>query len=342
MKERNRVYLVLAAVGLYFILHPSSFILCAQEPPLAGRPANFSNLVGSYRITSSASPTEVRVEEPLLLTVRISGQGPAEYQPRREHLRLFPEDFSQQFYVEALPEQDRQLPQEKAWEFAWRLRPKHQNVKEIPALELVYFRSAKYQTSLTAPIALQVKARPEVSVKVDPEIVAARELPPRFCQWHLGLEVPWPPRSFVFGGPTWWWLVLGCLPPLVCSCWYWSWRRNSEARMAINRTGQAARWALQALVRPDKAADVVYLVNVVDEYLRRRFDFPAAEPTPTEAARHLFKRGLPRPLTQRLADFFQACAAVRFAPGQQPEPLVDEAVQLILALEAKSCVLPPG
>src|SRR5436309_1725216 len=54
----------------------------AVDPPVAGRPAQFSGVVGRYRLEVSAAPTSVVVEEAVTLRVRVVGQGPARYQPR--------------------------------------------------------------------------------------------------------------------------------------------------------------------------------------------------------------------------------------------------------------------
>src|SRR5262245_6018297 len=74
-----------------------------EEPPVAGRPEDFSGLVGVYRISSSASPTEVNVEDPLTLTVRITGDPDRSFrtsQPVRANLRLFPKQMKEDFYIE--------------------------------------------------------------------------------------------------------------------------------------------------------------------------------------------------------------------------------------------------
>ena len=52
------------------------------DPPLAGRPPDFSNIVGKYQIRASAAPTEVAVEQPILLRVLVIGEGPPKYEPR--------------------------------------------------------------------------------------------------------------------------------------------------------------------------------------------------------------------------------------------------------------------
>ena len=46
------------------------------EPPVAGRPGNYSGAIGShFRVQMHATPTQLQAEDPLTLTVRISGSG---------------------------------------------------------------------------------------------------------------------------------------------------------------------------------------------------------------------------------------------------------------------------
>src|SRR5438093_3997668 len=82
-------------------------------------PWNFSQVVGRYRISSSAAPTELHVGEALILTVRIIGQGPEKFRPQRRNLRLFPPDIEDNFYLEALEAQDRLLPEVRQPDHGW-------------------------------------------------------------------------------------------------------------------------------------------------------------------------------------------------------------------------------
>src|SRR5947209_20450535 len=82
----------------------------SSDPPLTGRPAQFSNIVGRYTIAATATPTEVPVEEPITLRVTIKGSGPPKYEPNRKHLHLFPERWANDFYIEPVPAEDRVQP----------------------------------------------------------------------------------------------------------------------------------------------------------------------------------------------------------------------------------------
>jgi hypothetical protein len=305
------------------------------EPPVVGRPVDFSGLVGSYEVTATAAPTELVAEDPLVLTVHISGTGPPAYQPRRERLHLFPAEVANDFYVKPLPDKDRYLAAEKTWEFAYELRPKHPGIKKVPALRLVYYDPAygKYQKSYAPSIPLTVKPRPQAQPSA--EAVPGMPVPEAVYQLAAGPAVL---RRQGSGWPGWVVLILLLIaPPLLAGLWYawWRYRHPDAARLARQRRSQAAEHALKAL---KQSPDADHVARLLAGYLHQRLDLPMAEPTPREVARHLRHLALAPALVRRVADLFRACDAVRFAPAPPAaDGLVAEASRLILDLETESC-----
>src|SRR5688572_16393115 len=134
---RRRAWLLFLVV-----LMSGGFVLGQErdvEPPLAGRPVDFSHLAGRWRLSVEVQPTEVFVEEPLVLKVRITGQGPERFRPERKNLHLFPDGFAEQFLVEPLADEDRVFTEQNSWEFAYRLRPRTTQVDAVPSLRLIYY-----------------------------------------------------------------------------------------------------------------------------------------------------------------------------------------------------------
>src|SRR5260370_11500442 len=72
----------------------------AVEPPLVGRPDNFSGAVGSFQVSMRAQPTVLHAEDPLILTVRITGTGRLD-DIERPDLRRLPR-FAKQFEINDL------------------------------------------------------------------------------------------------------------------------------------------------------------------------------------------------------------------------------------------------
>ncbi len=261
------------------------------EPPLLGRPPQFSNIVGSYRIAVTAEPAEVPLEEPITLRVRIEGNGPAKYQPSRKHLKLFPERWAKDFYVEPVPDADRALPGKNTWEFVYRLRPKHQQVTAIDGIKLVYYEpgktgGGKYQTDYADPVALTVK--PRRPAPIVPDHLPVRTLPASFYELP-DADAMLAPRPSAVRWPTWLLALLLVVPPIATIAAVRAWQRRFPGGARRHPSNLAARRALQAL--RDAAGEPAWVV--LGRYLRERLEFPAEEPTPAEVRR--FLRGAARP-----------------------------------------------
>ena len=127
----------------------------ADEPPLGGRPPNFSGIVGRFRIEADVDSKSVTVEDPLTLRVTIHGES-VTTPPTRGNLRIFPEDFD--FYREEVAEEDRADPATGTWTFVWRLRPKTTDVREVPPLRLSYWSPMlrRFQAATTEAVPIEV------------------------------------------------------------------------------------------------------------------------------------------------------------------------------------------
>ncbi|MCI0462963.1 MAG: hypothetical protein L0Z62_38950 [Gemmataceae bacterium] len=335
--------LSMAALLLALLTAPARAGTTAPNaPPLVGQPLNFSGAVGSYRISYRAKPTELAVEDPLILTLRITGIGPEKYHPRREKLGVVLKELEEDFYIEPAPEHDRRLPAENAWEFAWRLRPKQVGEMRLPSLELVYYdpRAANpewgYKPTRTREvIVLKVTPRPLAPIKVEP--VKALQAPERFFALVAGESVLSRDRGDL--SP----LLLAALllgPPILCGLWYLVWRRlhPDSGRQRRRLANQAAREALATLEALGPQAGGERAAATLADYLRRRLDLRGSEPTPAEVAAHLKRSGLSPALVNRAADLFRACDAARFTPSHAPpSALAAGAVDLVHALEAELC-----
>src|SRR5205823_6433025 len=77
------------------LLAPSPLRAGDDTIPVTGHPPNFSGAAGHYTIQAKATPTTVRVEEPITLTVRITAlkPGPWKHPPQRDKLKLLADDL---------------------------------------------------------------------------------------------------------------------------------------------------------------------------------------------------------------------------------------------------------
>jgi BatD DUF11 like domain len=343
---RNRIPIVLCV----FVLLATGLTRADDseiEPPAVGRPENFSGAIGSFQLTMRAQPTQVQVEDPIVLTVRIVGTGDVQ-RLERPNLRRLPR-FTQHFQIENLA--DRYLPSEKAREFDYRLRARSAEVHEIPPLPFVYFKPGVvpdykgYQTTYTAAIPLTVRPRAELDPNEVQGTDSTTAAPASLYQWAAAGEVLQRTHHWMLPGPAL--LVsLVLLPPILSLAWWAVWRRlyPDAARLAQQRRSRAARRALavlSSLHRIDADRKPLQAEVVVTDYLRRRFDLRVAEPTPSEIEAHLRQAGIPASLSRDVAGYVETCHAARFAPNVSTEAPDWSASgrRLILSLEADPCIV---
>ena len=133
----------------------NALTLEVRETPAEGRPANFSGLIGSFRFTAEAQPTDVSVGDPITLELEISGP---EY---LDYIRL-PELQGQDrlrrdFQIPTDPPPGSIVGKRKV--FTRTIRARTAAAREIPALTLNYFNpeTGRYETASTDAIPLEVR-----------------------------------------------------------------------------------------------------------------------------------------------------------------------------------------
>lgn len=338
-------------LGISVLVFQAGSIPAAEpDSPKNFKPGEKDNFIGaegtSFRMTSRVSQTEVNVDDPLTLTIRISAAGKWQTPPRRPDLKALERFKNGDFHIERATSSkaDREYPKENAWEFDFKLRPRDEAVQKIPPLLFTYYNPEvlfedKRWIPMSAPgIPINVKPRSRVRPR---EIEGGKPLrpPERFFQVTEGSEVLRRQSSFTLS----WGLamVLILAPPALCMGGYFIWSKlyPDAANQARRRRSRAARRALRSLrsYSGKKAEDAVAMGQVLVNYLRERFELTAADPTHAEVAAFLHHLGCPDPLIGRTARYFQECDAIRFAGNENPSMngLASEAESLIHDLEAQ-------
>ncbi|MGE3805494.1 MAG: hypothetical protein AB7K24_12535 [Gemmataceae bacterium] len=324
------------------------FPLAAQfeEPPLLGQPDDYSGAVGQFQIDSRASPTKLQAEDPLEFVVRIGSTGKAGRGPRRPDLRKL-ESFRNRFHIEDLGGKIIENAAGQIWEYRYQLKPLNDEVTEIPALKLVFYkpgsvpRSKGYRTTYATPIALEVRPRPRALI-VDQDGKAVRP-PESFFEVVAGEDVLRRQSRAAFPDGRLVALFLAVPPTFFMFCYLvWRIRNPDRAGQARRRKSRAARQALKALAavrggQPHEQARAT--ARVLGNYLCQRLDFPLSDPTPREAG-DLLQHALPSTaIAQRVREFYGACDAARFGPegGPGPQELAASAAGIITAIENEPC-----
>jgi hypothetical protein len=326
------------AVVLALGLVPADTMRGQDKDPLPSvHPKEFSFFAGNgFEVKMHADRTEVRVEEPIEVTLRITARGAWTHAPRGKgdkKINPFPADnLGDDFYVELKEEKE----EKNAWTFIYRLKPKHRNATMIPGVQLMYYVPGTKQflgTETPKNIPIKVLSREET-----PNVAQPLKGRPGLYEIATGTEVLARPEPACWTQPLPL-AVLLLVPPLSCLTWYWVWRlRHPDARLAARRRkSEAAQVALASL--KNGAMSPVELAAAMSDYLRRRFDLVGAEPTPAEAGQVLFACGVSRKLREQIVTFLQSCDAGRFGAAALADTsaLSAEAVVLINALEAEPC-----
>lgn len=122
--------------------------------PVKGRHPNFAGHIGKHKLETSASHVEVKVGDPIALTVKLTGPGyfdPAEMPPLETQAGL-----TGSFRIHEQGRKENIIGNSIL--FTRKIIPESTDVREIPALELHYFdtSSGKFSVARSEPIPISV------------------------------------------------------------------------------------------------------------------------------------------------------------------------------------------
>ncbi|HVT38921.1 MAG TPA: hypothetical protein VHE78_07745, partial [Gemmatimonadaceae bacterium] len=203
-----------------YSLRSESVTLVVIDPPLAGRPADWAGAVGSWRSSARVDTTRGRAGDPLVLTLRVEGQGNVTLLPRPPLTIAWATVVAadERVRVDSAP-----MALRGSKDFDWLVTPNAGGAQRVPAIRYTYFNpfSRRYETALTQPFTVRVA--PGEVVAPDVAANAAPPARPLTLRAELGDETG-PP----LGDLPWirWALALSPLPALVG----WASRRPRRAR----------------------------------------------------------------------------------------------------------------
>jgi hypothetical protein len=274
------------------------------------KPRDFTGGVGTFRLTAKASQTEMPTGTPFVFTLRQEGEG--------NLARATPPDlnsqpgFSDHFAIH--PESDRLLA-DGVREFAYTLRPRNENVTEVPAVSVSSYnpKTDRYESARSEPIPLKVTPAPPAAAApapaapdvpaIRPEDVLTEKLAEPTPSSSDRLR-PW--REFAYALA----LLLGSV-----ALGYAAWRyRKQRERRAVPVSRRQAIDAVRSRLRAPNLS-VPDVRQAVQDFLRARFDLPPGEVTPKDAEDCLRQAGYGEKLARECAEVLSGCDAAEFAPG---------------------------
>lgn len=146
-----------------FTVPSNDITLEVEALPLEGKPDNFDGYIGELNIETSASPLNVRVGDPITLSIRISGpKNIAEWDPPDLQKQS---KFSSNFKIPS--EISAGKIEGTSVVFTQTIRSLNDTVTEIPELEIPYFDTSKgiYRTARSQAIPITVARGSAVKVE---------------------------------------------------------------------------------------------------------------------------------------------------------------------------------
>ena len=336
------------AVYEAFVVPSNRPSLRVLDLPPAGRPDNFSGLVGDYQISASAAPADVAVGDPITVTIRVSGPG---YLGR---VQLPP------LNEQPLLARDFKIPDEMASgqvrgagkEFTQTFRALDSDVVAIPPIELSFFdpKSGRYETAHTEPIPLHVEGARVVTARDAEGFDESGAVQSEIKSAEGGIAFNYESPDVLVNqaaGPAAWlrspgWIVGLSLPPLVYLgllgfTLYGRWR---ESDPAARRSRQALKSLSKSMAALKPADTDEYYAGVLDalrQYLGGKLGVRAASLTFADVKPALESRGAGEATVERLRQVFDRCEAGRYAGAAfgsaDPSELVMSVTEIARKLE---------
>lgn len=145
--------------------------LIVREPPLEGRPPEWSGAIGRFLLAAEVSPRQARVGDPLTLTLRVAGTG-------NQGELVAPELADRPEFVSAFRVHPGTAETKDGQRvFTWSLRPLAASVTAVPPIRFAWFDPVErtYVTTATEALPLEVSA----AVALDPGAIVAAPAAPR-------------------------------------------------------------------------------------------------------------------------------------------------------------------
>ena len=295
----------------------SSAVSMEVRPLPAGAPAEFTGAVGRFDISASADSTEGRVNEPVRLTVNISGEGniealPDPTSPEFTGWRVIESPVSSDSHVVA-----GQVTGSRTYEII--LVPEKPGGLTIPEIRYPHFDplSVQYVQAATPPITVtvagtdgspQVSRLPasEAAEQQGPVMRPLKKAPPSLRQAGTGLT-----DNVVY------WAAWGI--PVLAVAGAVVWRRRSAAleaaraetqrRSALPDARSALSRAVSSGVDPKVAA-----AEAVMSYLSARLETQVRGSTRESLIGRLRESGVEPELIDRVGEFLSAGESARYTP----------------------------
>lgn len=297
----------------------------------AGKPADFSGGVGSFKMSSSINSTTVKTNDAITIKLVISGTGNLKLLANPEI--KFPEDF--ELYDPKVDNQVRLtaegLSGDKVIEYL--AIPRHAGTFKIPAVSLSYFDigSKTYKTLQSEAYEINVEkgagnADQQIANFTNKEELKVLGEDIRYIKQN---EVTLQPKGYFFFGSWLYWLFY-IIPGLALLTYLIVYHKQARenANVAKMRTKKAnkkavKRMKLAARLLAENKKDEFYdeVLKALWGYISDKLNIPVSQLSKDNIEEKLTNHGISNELTQEFLETLHACEFARFAPGDEHQAM---------------------
>lgn len=313
--------------------------------PEAGKPQDFTGAVGNFTIAASADKKELKANEALNYSFKISGSGNLKL--LKAPLISFPPDFEKYDpkITDAISVQESGVSGSRSYNYL--LIPRHEGDYAIEAQHFSYFNpsTGKYVKLSTPSFPVRVnKGNPadnQVYTSADKQDVKLLNKDIRYIKtgdpelYKEGEEFY---GSFLF-------YILLLLGPLAFAgaLWYRNWHRKNNADPVLVKSRKAAKLAAKHLANAEKQLTANRGKEFYEDisrglygYLSDKLNIPSADLSKERIAADLRSQNVNDETIGQLTETLSLCEMARFAPitGISAEEVFEKAKSTIYAIES--------
>jgi hypothetical protein len=302
-------------------LETDSTIIIAVEPPAAGRPAEFVGAIGNVRVATRLDTSASRVGDPIMLTVRVMGNG---------NVKLFPRPAVGVPWATLVKGDERVHVDTSARriagskEFDWLLTPKVAGELDVPPIRYGYFNpdTRRYEIATTG----------STRVHVGPGALASADTARSETLLPLRPRYRGAPRAPIHENPAFWALLaLAPLPAVTM-------RRRAGKRRPAERTNEPSRRLAASIRAAAVAHDASTVRRAYTAALSERLSLqPESFTRVGGLARVLRRRGVSPGIATQAERFLRELDEAAFAAGGTlPNDAAERAERLYRAVDDES------
>ncbi|MEE8576936.1 MAG: BatD family protein, partial [candidate division Zixibacteria bacterium] len=323
--------------GEEVVIRSSPVTINVRSLPAEGRPKDFTGTIGNFRISATPNKTQVEVNQPVSVTIKISGTGNVKSaaeppMPPLDDFRIYQASAS-----ENISKQNDRIGGTKIYEEVF--IPKRPGQLEIPALTFNFFNPDRdrYETISTQPIMLNV-TKPEGYV-ASPQVPFAGPDMTISSQAHDIRYIKDNPGDFYLIGrliifsPAY--VVVNGLPVLVLAVMVALRRRREKLAGDIGyaRARTASRMARKRLARArsqaraDMAGEFfTEIYSALISYVADKVNTSPHGLTTDRLKQLLAENAVEDSVVAKVVQLMQSCDFARYAPSAISQESIDKAL----------------